>query len=151
MAASISESTDYSVRVISLLLNRTHTWLLVLGHSKLVLCHVEKSGVGIGPASPRAVQERVVLVNRLQHVCRSLATDGPHQPECSCRAREQKEILAHVRLQILTAQSTYLEKVNFTVAPPTFSVSGVGLPLDSLRPDNVTYSAVFFVAMVIIV
>jgi hypothetical protein len=56
---------------------------------------------------------------------------------------EQKEILAHVRLQILTAQSTYLEKVNFTVAPPTFSVPGVGLPLDSLRPDNVTYSAFF--------
>ena len=44
-------------------------------------------------------------------------------------------------LQILNAQSNFLEQVNFTGAPSTLTTSGVGIPLDSFRPDNLTYSA----------
>ncbi|KAF8268472.1 hypothetical protein EI94DRAFT_1150399, partial [Lactarius quietus] len=42
--------------------------------------------------------------------------------------------------------SNFLEQVNFSSAPQIFSTSGVGIPLDSLRPDNVTYSSNLFAA-----
>ncbi|KAI9442051.1 hypothetical protein BJY52DRAFT_1318827 [Lactarius psammicola] len=47
---------------------------------------------------------------------------------------------------ILHAQSDFLRKVNITAAPLTFSIAGIGIPLDSLRPDNVTYSSNMFAA-----
>jgi hypothetical protein len=47
----------------------------------------------------------------------------------------------HIRLQILDAHSNFLEQITFAAAPLTFSIPGIGLPLDSLRPNNVTYSA----------
>ena len=50
--------------------------------------------------------------------------------------------------QILNAQSDFLEQVNFTNAPDTVSISVVGIPLDSLRPDNVTYSSFAVIAVV---
>ena len=51
------------------------------------------------------------------------------------------EGITHVRPQILDAQSNFLKQVTFAAAPLTFSVPGIGIPLDSLRPNNVTYSA----------
>ena len=85
MAAALSKSTDYSVRIFFFLSSiAPFMRLLVLGHGERVLYHVEEFGVGIGPTCPRAVPERVVLVTRLQHVCRSMAEDRSHQPKCAC-------------------------------------------------------------------
>ena len=51
------------------------------------------------------------------------------------------ERITHLRLQILDAHSNFLKQVNFTAAPFIFSIAAIGIPLDSLRLDNVTYSA----------
>ncbi|KAH9053680.1 hypothetical protein EDB87DRAFT_1650741, partial [Lactarius vividus] len=47
---------------------------------------------------------------------------------------------------ILDAHSNFLRQVNITGAPLTFSIADIGIPLDSLRPDNVTYSSNMFAA-----
>lgn len=47
---------------------------------------------------------------------------------------------------ILNAQSNFLQQVNFTSAPATLTSSAVGIPLDSFRSDNVTYSSNLFAA-----
>ncbi|KAH9173652.1 DUF1793-domain-containing protein [Lactarius sanguifluus] len=47
---------------------------------------------------------------------------------------------------ILDAHSNFLKQVNITAAPLTFSIAGIGIPLDSLRPNNITYSSNMFAA-----
>ncbi|KAI9507330.1 hypothetical protein F5148DRAFT_1205922 [Russula earlei] len=47
---------------------------------------------------------------------------------------------------IFTAHVNFLKTVNITSAPLTLSIAGVGIPLDSLRIDNVTYSSNMFAA-----
>ena len=59
----------------------------------------------------------------------------------SSSREEKKKLLTYGWLQILNAHSDFLRKVNITAAPLTFSIAGIGIPLDSLRPNNVTYSA----------
>lgn len=50
-------------------------------------------------------------------------------------------------LQIISAHVNFLKTVNFAaVAPSTLNITGVGIPLDSLRPNNVTYSPNQFIA-----
>jgi hypothetical protein len=48
-------------------------------------------------------------------------------------------------VQIFTAHVNFLKTVN-TAAPQTFNISKIGIPLDSLRTNNVTYSSNMFVA-----
>ncbi|KAH9033214.1 hypothetical protein EDB83DRAFT_2525491 [Lactarius deliciosus] len=47
---------------------------------------------------------------------------------------------------ILVAHSNFLKQVNITAAPLTYSIADIGIPLDSLRPNNITYSSNMFVA-----
>jgi hypothetical protein len=44
-----------------------------------------------------------------------------------------------MHLQIFTAQVDFLKTVNITASSVTSGIAGVGIPLDSLRPNNVTY------------
>ncbi|KAI9439667.1 hypothetical protein H4582DRAFT_1850840 [Lactarius indigo] len=47
---------------------------------------------------------------------------------------------------VLYDHSNFLKRVNITAAPLTFSIADIGIPLDSLRPNNVTYSSNMFAA-----
>jgi hypothetical protein len=47
---------------------------------------------------------------------------------------------AHVSPQIFTAHVDFLKSVNITSEPRTSNIARVGIPLDSLRMKNVTYS-----------
>ncbi|KAH8976572.1 hypothetical protein EDB86DRAFT_3024004 [Lactarius hatsudake] len=47
---------------------------------------------------------------------------------------------------ILDAHSNFLKQVNITAAPLTYSIADIGIPLDSLRPNNITYSSNMFAA-----
>lgn len=47
---------------------------------------------------------------------------------------------------ILDAHSNFLKQVNITPAPLTYSIADIGIPLDSLRPNNITYSSNMFAA-----
>ncbi|KAH9980459.1 hypothetical protein BJV74DRAFT_887813 [Russula compacta] len=47
---------------------------------------------------------------------------------------------------IISAHVDFLKTVNFTVAPSTLNTTDAGIPLDSLRPNNVTYSSNMFAA-----
>ncbi|KAI0306203.1 hypothetical protein B0F90DRAFT_973382 [Multifurca ochricompacta] len=47
---------------------------------------------------------------------------------------------------IITAQVNFLRSANITRTSPPFGIAGIGIPLDSWRPDNVTYSSNMFVA-----
>lgn len=48
-------------------------------------------------------------------------------------------------LQIFTAHVNFLKTMN-TAAPKAFNTSEIGIPLDSLRTNNVTYSSNMFAA-----
>ena len=52
---------------------------------------------------------------------------------------------SQLSLQIFTAHVNFLKTVN-TAAPQKFNTSEIGIPLDSLRTNNVTYSSNMFVA-----
>ncbi|KAH9978435.1 hypothetical protein BJV77DRAFT_1073912 [Russula vinacea] len=47
---------------------------------------------------------------------------------------------------IFTAHVNFLKTVNITAAPQTFNIAETGIPLDSLRINNVTYSSNMFAA-----
>lgn len=47
---------------------------------------------------------------------------------------------------IFTAHVNFLKTVNITSQPLTLSIAGIGIPLDSLRPNNITYSSNMFAA-----
>ncbi|KAI0267828.1 hypothetical protein BC834DRAFT_60087 [Gloeopeniophorella convolvens] len=47
---------------------------------------------------------------------------------------------------IFTAHSNFLKHVNITIAPLTFSIAGIGIPFDSFRPNNISYSSNMFAA-----
>jgi hypothetical protein len=49
--------------------------------------------------------------------------------------------IAQMSLQIFTAHVNFLKTVNTTAAPQTFNIAETGIPLDSLRINNVTYSS----------
>lgn len=51
---------------------------------------------------------------------------------------------AQISLQIFTAHVNFLKTVNFTAVSHTFTIAETGIPLDSLRTSNVTYSSNHF-------
>jgi hypothetical protein len=115
-----------------------------------VLCSVEEPGVITGQSSAYSVWERVVLVVGREHVCGYVATDWSHWPR-----RAYSFVLrlalglaiedAQMSLQIFTAHVNFLKTLNTRAAPHRFHISEIGLPLDSLRINNVTYSSNHFV------
>jgi hypothetical protein len=75
-----------------------------------------------------------------------VATDWSHQPRRAYSFIHRLAIEdAQMSLQIFTAHVNFLKTVNTRAAPRQFHISEIGLPLDSLRINNVTYSSNHFV------
>ncbi|KAI0283549.1 hypothetical protein BC826DRAFT_189688 [Russula brevipes] len=78
---------------------------------------------------------------------RYLVADWPHQPRCAYSLVHPKEVwAAQVSPQIFRAHVDFLKTVNITSEPLTSNIARVGIPLDSLRIKNVTYSSNMFAA-----
>ena len=75
-----------------------------------------------------------------------MAADWSHQSRCEYSfVHPLANNDPQMSLQIFTAHVNFLKTVNIT-APQKFNTSEIGIPLDSLRNNNVTYSSNMFVA-----
>jgi hypothetical protein len=72
-----------------------------------------------------------------------MAANWSHQPRraysFACRLARKED--AQVSLQIFAAHVNFLKSENTTGVSHTFTVAETGIPLDSLRINNVTYSS----------
>lgn len=60
---------------------------------------------------------------------------------CVTLVAEQRRKILIFHLQIIAAHVNFLKNVNTTGGSYTFTVAETGIPLDSLRTNNVTYSS----------